>query len=74
VIEVISPATRSYNLVEKAKVYRDAGVTEYWIFDPEPREVTVHRVDRPENEVLVRQGGRLESTAVPGFCIEVAWL
>ncbi len=74
VIEVISPGTRSYDLVEKAKVYRDAGVAEYWVFDPERREVTVHRVDQPENGVLGLQGARLESTAVPGFCIEVAWL
>ncbi|MBI4519633.1 MAG: Uma2 family endonuclease [Gemmatimonadetes bacterium] len=74
VIEVTSPGTRSYDLGEKAQVYRDAGVAEYWAVDTERREVAVHRAGESEYRVAVLPAGRLESTAVRGFWIEVGWL
>lgn len=74
VIEVTSPGTRSYDLGEKAHGYRDGGVTEYWVIDPERREVTIHRAGQPEYRVAMIQTGRLESTAVGGFWVYVEWL
>lgn len=74
VIEVISSGTRSYDLVEKAAAYGDAGVTEYWAVDAERRELTVHRAGSPDYRVAVVRTGRLESMAVPGFWIDVDWL
>jgi Uma2 family endonuclease len=74
VVEVTSPGTRSYDLEEKARVYREGGVAEYWVVDPERQEVVVHRAAHPQYRVMVVQSGRLESTAVAGFWIEVAWL
>ena len=74
VIEVTSAGTRSYDLGEKAQVYRDNSVAEYWAIDRERREVAVHRAGQPEYRVAVLQAGRLDSTAVPGFWIDVAWL
>ncbi len=74
VIEVISSGTRSYDLVEKAQVYRESGVVEYWAIDRERHELTVHRQGQPDFSVSVLSAGRLESTAVPGFWVEVTWL
>ena len=42
VIEILSPATRSKDLLLKAYKYHAAGVQEYWIVDPENRQVTVY--------------------------------
>lgn len=77
VIEVASAGTRSYDLGEKAQVYGDAGVAEYWAIDPARREVAVHRtgqLSQAEYRIAVLQAGRLESTAVQGFGIDVEWL
>ncbi len=43
VIEIISPgpANRERDLVKKRADYARAGVTEYWLVDPEERQVTV---------------------------------
>jgi Uma2 family endonuclease len=73
VVEVTSSGTRSYDLGEKAQVYREGGVAEYWVVDPERREVVVHRAGHPEYWAKAVQTGRLESTGVPGFWIEVEW-
>lgn len=41
VIEILSESTRSYDKVKKLNVYLDAGVREYWIVNPEDRNVEV---------------------------------
>jgi Uma2 family endonuclease len=40
-VEVLSPATRSKDLVLKRNLYEEAGVAAYWIFDPEAKILTV---------------------------------
>ena len=42
VAEVLSPATRSYDMVDKLWWYKNASVKEYWIVDPDKREVYRH--------------------------------
>jgi Uma2 family endonuclease len=78
VVEVLSAGGRRRDLEEKAEEYASAGVGEYWVVDPERREVVVHRLDAASGgagyAVETRTEGRLESTAVPGFWIEVGWL
>lgn len=77
VIEVMSPSTRSYDLMEKAQVYLEGGVAEYWVVDPQRRQVYVHKA-APSNPgrwmVEVQESGRLTSVTVPGFWIDVEWL
>ena len=74
VIEVISPGTRRYDLIEKAEVYREGGVPEYWVIDRERKEVVVHRAGHPGYRVSTLSSGRLASTSVHGFWIEIEWL
>ncbi|MFI6677915.1 Uma2 family endonuclease [Kribbella sp. NPDC050470] len=40
-VEILSPATRSTDLVLKRSLYEEAGVTSYWTFDPAKVELTV---------------------------------
>ena len=70
VIEVVSASTRSYDLGEKARDYREGGVSEYWAVDPEQRQIVVHREDRVE----IEDSGKLEALAVPDFWVQVDWL
>ena len=49
VIEILSPSNRSHDLFRKLNKYRFANVREYWVVDPESREVIVYDL---ENEKL----------------------
>jgi Uma2 family endonuclease len=40
-VEVLSPRTRLQDLFVKRRVYEESGVWSYWIFDPEPEQLTV---------------------------------
>lgn len=42
VIEVLSPSTRSKDMIPKLDLYRQCGVKEYWIVDPMKALVTVY--------------------------------
>ena len=42
VVEVLSPSTRKKDIWLKLHKYRDAGVREYWIVDPDGKTVTVY--------------------------------
>ena len=55
VIEILSPSTRSKDLLLKAYKYHAAGVQEYWIVDPENRQVTVYDYSKsPDGTVNTR--------------------
>jgi Uma2 family endonuclease len=71
-IEILSPATRDYDLGEKREAYADAKIAEYWIIDPMDQ---VLLVDRPAgNRHCELANGRYESAALAGFWLDVAWL
>jgi len=42
VIEILSPSSEKRDLVKKYKLYRKAGVPEYWVVDPEEKEIYVY--------------------------------
>jgi Uma2 family endonuclease len=42
VIEILSPSNRSRDMLLKFNKYLSAGITEYWIIDPEIKSVHVH--------------------------------
>ena len=48
VIEVLSPGTRGKDMGIKLFKYRNAGVREYWILDPERKSVIVYNFEGPE--------------------------
>lgn len=54
VIEVLSPATRSYDLFTKLNKYQIAGVPEYWIVDPKSQTITVHHFEISEADIFIR--------------------
>lgn len=52
VIEIVSPSSRHMDYVRKLSLYEEAGVREYWIVDPEQRNVTVHDLEHQEGPEL----------------------
>jgi Uma2 family endonuclease len=43
VAEVLSPSTRSEDVIVKAVEYAEAGIGQYWLVDPEQRTIEVMR-------------------------------
>jgi len=64
VVEILSPSSGSIDRVKKPRRYRDFGVPEYWVVDPEERVVWVWRfaagatdAERVEGRVAWRPEG-----------------
>jgi Uma2 family endonuclease len=74
VVEVISPESRGRDTFDKRTEYEQSGVKEYWLVDPERRELTIFRKKGRHfaEERLLR--GRFASTILAGFWLEVDWL
>jgi len=76
VVEVISPESRARDRGEKYYEYEQAGVKEYWMVDPDRKQVEFH-VLSPQGiyqPAFVGNEGEYHSTAVEGFWIRVEWL
>ena len=50
-IEIVSPSSIKMDCERKVKLYREAGVREYWIVDVEKQAVTVYDFEHNENAV-----------------------
>ena len=48
VAEVLSPSTRAKDYILKLRKYKEEGVREYWIIDPEKERVLVYHFEREE--------------------------
>lgn len=73
VMEVVS-ADRHHDLVTKRREYAKARIPEYWIVDPEKREITVLRLSGAKYVVHGKHGlGETASSALlKGFQVEVS--
>jgi Uma2 family endonuclease len=73
VIEVISPSTETPDRGVKIERYRERGVQEAWLVDPDRKTIDV--LDLATGQAIVcRPGDTARSTAVPGFSLDVARL
>jgi Uma2 family endonuclease len=74
VVEILSPSSRSMDLLYKLNKYRDAGVREYWVIDPEETLVMVYIFD--EGKTLytaysAKETEKLEVTVLKGCFIDL---
>jgi len=72
VVEILSPATREYDLGDKRNAYAEAKVPEYWMIDPQANQLLIDRPAGKRFKELTQ--GRYETNAIPGFWIEADWL
>ena len=75
VIEVVSDGAenRARDFVEKRAIYAHAGITEYWIVDPNTAEVTVLSLKNGqyETDAVCRCGESVRSALFPDFDMPV---
>jgi Uma2 family endonuclease len=73
-VEVLSPSSRRYDLVEKRVNYARFGVREYWVVDPIERTATVYELLQQEWVPVRAEDGVLRSRVLDGFWLQLAWL
>lgn len=75
VVEIVSPESGARDRGEKFDEYERAGMEEYWIVDPIRRTASFFRLqDGLYVPVHADAGGRVFSSALPGFFLHVDWL
>lgn len=71
VIEILSPATRRKDTLNKRKLYERFGVQEYWIVDPERDVVKILRRTGdqfgPAVELSAKKNAALTTPVLPGW-------
>lgn len=73
IVEVLSPATASHDMIAKRRLYERAGVREYWLVHPTDRVVTVYTLNGSAYgaPAIHELKDRLTVTVLPG--IEIDW-
>lgn len=78
VIEVLSPSTRKRDQHIKLQLYERSGVREYWMVDPDAREVSIHRRSDDGAFTLIarltRDGDTLRTPLLPEWSLDLARL
>ncbi len=72
-VEVLSPRTREADLTTKFREYAQAGVSEYWLVDPEVRGIQVYILVEGVYRALGHfgPGQKVHSSLLPGFEVDV---
>ena len=74
VIEIASDSDPGLDVREKLPRYREAGIDEIWLVNPFERHARAETRQSTGYVSRTLTAGRLESTVLPRFWIEVAWL
>lgn len=77
VVEIVSDDSPRRDRVEKLAEYEEAGIPEYWLFDPRPRRQSAdffHLAGSRYHTVPVDPDGRYHSAILPGFWLRPNWL
>lgn len=75
VVEVLSPSTRSKDMLKKLDLYKRHGVKEYWVVDPMSEQITVYVLDNNEiadNRTYTRSAAQAaESACFEGLTVRL---
>ncbi len=73
IIEIISPSSAYYDLLEKKELYATYNVKEYWIVEPKKKwiEVYLNKNGKFELDQRVEQTGVIKSCVVNGWSLEL---
>lgn len=71
VVEVISRGSRRLDSQTKKADYERFGVQEYWLVDPERKQITFYRLSEGRFEEVSPAGTAFASQAVPGFVLDL---
>ena len=68
VVEVLSPSTKRKDGIIKLSKYISAGVREYWIVDPDKKQVVVYDFQKEDYPVIYGFGGEIPVGIFDGEC------
>lgn len=73
IMEILSPSTAYYDLKKKKRLYEASGVKEYWIVDPEAREIEVYALIEGRFDLFGREAGQgsVTSKLLDGFSVNL---
>lgn len=73
VVEILSPSTRSKDMVKKLDLYMESGIKEFWIIDAKLKAVRVFgfRDSDLKEDAHFSAGGTAESFLYPGLSADV---
>jgi Uma2 family endonuclease len=72
IVEILSPSNKAHDKVLKFNLYKDAGVKEYWIVDPQFRVVNVNTlVDKEYRTVIYREKDTVQTSVLDGCAINL---
>lgn len=71
VVEIVSPGAAERDLHDKKHDYETAGVAEYWVIDPEAREMHFFALDAGRFVPIHAVGDELKSRIVSGFVLKL---
>ena len=73
IIEILSPTTAYYDLIEKKELYEKFGVKEYWIVDPKKQWIEVYASEEKKYKMHQREekSGKVNSKVLKGFKLEL---
>lgn len=75
VVEVVSPESAGRDRGDKFYEYREAGIPEYWLIDPQLKQAEFYQLDAAGLYQNVLPGeGIYRSQVLPGFWLRVEWL
>jgi Uma2 family endonuclease len=72
VVEVISRGSRRLDSETKKQDYERFGVGEYWLFDPQRKAMTLHRLRDRKLHEIEPEADQFASEAVPGFVLDLS--
>jgi Uma2 family endonuclease len=77
VIEILSPGNSKKEMKDKYNLYEEAGVLEYWVVDPERRNILVFLLDSKKQRFsvvapILTDEDILKSKAIEGFEVPLA--
>ena len=67
-VEILSPSSRRHDMVRKLEKYRNAGVKEYWIVDPEGDMIIIYRFGEKEERTVYGFRDRIPIGLSTGEC------
>lgn len=73
--EIVSPESVARDRGEKFVEYEQEGIREYWLIDPTREQLELFRLGEDDHyHAILPQGGKIESTVLPGFYLRPEWL
>ncbi len=74
VVEVLSPSTKSKDIMVKSQLYMTSGIEEYWVVDTEAKHLVIYQFAEHElqDQRIVLKGQKAESAVFEGLVVDTA--